>query len=193
MKKTLFLSIVLTFIFSGCFSLSFLNPFSSDEDEKKEVKIEIPQDAPSWVTNPRTKGFISTVGVATNIDNKELAFHKQRALINASHKLTRLIYGKTVNLYKSYEKDLDNPKTYDRDIKQFAEHISLKSLTHSKIKDTWLNSESNLLFIKIAVDSDIVATQIQNSSKLLFEVDKKLYQNFLSNRAYKDITLKLEN
>jgi putative methionine-R-sulfoxide reductase with GAF domain len=80
----------------------------------------------------------------------------------------------------------------DKDIKKFTEHISLKSLTYSKVINTWI-SEDKELYVQLAVDSNTVATQIQNTSKLLFDVNKMLYQYFLSNRANKEIIQYLEN
>lgn len=194
MKKNLLLTFILTFLFSGCFSFSSINPFSGEEkkEEIKQEKVEIPQNAPSWVAEPKEKGYVTSVGLATKIDKQEIHFHKQKALFNATHILIKDIYIKTFNLYKEYEEKLENPKTYDKDIKRFAEHISLKSATHSKILNSWFDLEKGLLFIKIGVDSEKVAELIQNNSKLLFDIDKKLYQNFLSNRAHKDITLLLE-
>ncbi len=188
-RQTLFLSIFLSLFFTGCFSISSLNPFSSSKEEKKE--IEIPSDAPSWLQKRNIKNHIEALGLTKNIDKKELQFHTKKALIGASHNLTKKIYAKTLYLYKAYLEKLDNPHVFDKDIKKFAEHISLKSLTHSKIINSWISSD-NELFIQLGVDSNIVAEQIQQSSKLLFDVDKKLYQNFLSNRSKKDIIKYLE-
>ena len=105
--------------------------------------------------------------------------------------MTKKIYIKTITLYRNYLEKLDNPNIFDKDIKKFAEHIALKSLTHSKIVNNWLSDE-NKLFVQIAVDSEIVASQIQNSSKLIFDVNNSLYIEFLSNRAKKDIIKELE-
>jgi hypothetical protein len=58
--------------------------------------------------------------------------------------------------------------------------------------NTWI-SEDKELYVQLAVDSNTVATQIQNTSKLLFDVNKMLYQYFLSNRANKEIIQYLEN
>lgn len=181
-KKSVFLIFVIVLVFTGCSQ-------KSATVEKKEVSI--PKNAPSWVYEQKLKNHVVAVGVTKNLKKEELQFHKQKALINAGHNLTKKIYIKTINIYKAYLKTLDNPKVFEKDIKKFAEHISLKSLTHSKIKKSWL-SENNELFVNIGVDSNIVAEQIQNTSKLLFNVDKKLYHAFLSNRANKDIVKYLE-
>lgn len=191
MKKTLFLSIILAFFYSGCFSVPNINPFSKEEKKVEKKEIQIPKDAPSWVFEAKMPGYITQLGVATNIDKKEFDFHRKKALINASHKLTKKIYVRTLKLYKDYEEEKEKASTYDKDIKKFSEHISLKSLTHSRIKNIWV-SKDNQLFIQIAVESDIVTKQIQNTSKLLFDVDQDLYRAFLSNRAQKDINKILE-
>ena len=195
MKKTLFLSIIFTLIFSGCFSFSSLNPFSTEKEIVQKKEIEIPEDSPLWLVERRINNTISAIGYSKTkkeLDKKELEFQKQKALITASQNLAKKIYLKTINLYKNYMEKLENPNVFDKDIKKFAEHISLKSLTHSKIINTWISSNDEL-YIQIAVDSSKVAEQIQYSSKLLFNVDKTLYQNFLSNRAKIDIIKELEN
>lgn len=196
MKKTLILSIILSIIFSGCFSFSSLNPFSEEKEEPAQIKeIEIPDDAPLWLVEKKVKNNVSAIGLSKTkkkLDKSELEFQKQKALISASQNLTKKIYFKTIKLFKNYIEKLDNPNIFDKDIKKFAEHISLKSLTYSKIENTWISSE-NELYVQIAVDSLKVAEQIQHASKLLFDVNKTLYQNFLSNRAKKDIIKELEN
>ena len=196
MKKTLFISILFIVFFAGCFSTSTLNPFSSEEKESVQIKeIEIPDDAPLWLVEKKIENNISSIGFSETtkkLDKSELEFLKQKALISASQNLTKKIYFKTIKLFKDYVEKLDNPNIFDKDIKKFAEHISLKSLTYSKIVNTWASSNDKL-YIQIAVDSITVAEQIQHTSKLLFDVDKKLYQNFLSNRAKKDIIKELEN
>lgn len=185
MKKALFLSILSIFLFSGCFY-----PFSSEVDTPKK-EIELPDDAPSWLVNSKKSGFITQVGATDNIDKKKFDFHKQKALINASHNFTKKLYSRIINLYKEYEEETEDNVAYDKDIKKFSEHISLKALTHARVLNTWV-SKDNTLFIQIATDSDIVAEQIQNTSKLLFKVNRSLYQSFLSNRARKDIRLIIE-
>lgn len=195
MKKTLFISIIVSLFFSGCFSFQSLNPFSSKEKELEKKEIEIPDDAPLWLNERKIKNSISAIGLSVTkkikLEKEEFSFHRQKALISASQNLTKKIYLKTLNLYKNYLEKLDNPKVYDKDIKKFAEHIALKSLTHSKIINNWLSDE-NRLFVQIAIDSEIVANQIQNSSKLIFDVNRSLYTEFLSNRAKKDIIKELE-
>lgn len=185
MKKTLFLSIVLALFFNGCFY-----PFSSETTTPKK-EIVLPENSPLWLINPEKEGYVTQIGATTNIDKKDFNFHRQKALINASHNLTKKIYIKILNLYRDYEEETNDALTYDKDIKKFAEHISLKSLTHSKIVNTWISSD-NQLFVQILVASDIVTEQIQNNSKLLFKINQNLYKNFLSNRAKKDINIMLE-
>ena len=194
--RTLLLTIFLSLFFSACFSFQSVNPFSSEEKVLEKKEIEIPDNAPTWLYENKLKNHISSIGLSitkkSELDKKEFTFHRQKALISASQNLTKRIYLKTLTLYRNYLEKLDNPKVYDKDIKRFAEHITLKSLTHSRVTNSWI-SEDNKLFIQIAVDSDIVAQQIQNTSKLIFEVNKSLYVNFLSNRAKKDIIKELEN
>ncbi len=185
MKKTLLLSIVISLLLGGCFY-----PFSSNtETPKKEVIL--PADSPTWLINPKKRGYVTQIGATANIDKEEFNFHRQKALINASHNLTKKIYIKVLKLYRDYEEETNDALTYDKDIKKFAEHISLKSLTHSKIVNTWVSSD-NKLFIQISVASHVITEQIQNNSKLLFKVNQTLYKNFLSNRAKKDISIMLE-
>ena len=199
MKRTLLLPIILSvsiaILFSACFSVQTLNPFSSEKKVLEKKEIEIPSNAPKWLEEKSLKNHISSIGLSVtkkdNLDEEEFIFHRQKALISASQNLTKKIYLKTLNLYTNYLEKLDNPNVYDKDIKNFAEHIALKSLTHSKIVNNWLSDE-NKLFVQIAVDSEIVANQIQNTSKLIFDVNKSLYTEFLSNRARKDIINDLE-
>lgn len=194
MKKTLLLSFLLVFSFAGCFSMQSVNPFSSDEEEKKEVvkqEIETPDDAPLWLEQRFVKNHISAIGATKNLEEEELNFYKKRAILAAGNNLLKKIYVKTVNIYKEYAKDQEDIKVFDKDIKSFAEHISLKALTISKISHVW-QSEERELYIQIIVDTNYVAEQIQHNSKLLFEKNKSLYHNFLSNRAKQNIIIKLE-
>lgn len=198
MKKTLLLSTLLLTFFTGCFSFQSINPFSKEKEKLEKKEIVIPSNAPAWLHENKVKNHISSIGLSVtkdekgSLDKEEFVFHRQKALISASQNLTKKIYLKTLTLYKNYLEKLDSPNIYDKDIKKFAEHIALKSLTHSDISNHWLSNE-NKLFVQITVDSEIVATQIQNSSKLLFDVNKSLYSHFLSNRAKKDIIKELEN
>ncbi|RXJ75288.1 hypothetical protein CRV03_13465 [Arcobacter sp. F155] len=183
MIKNLLAIISLTFIFNGCFSLSSLNPFSDDEEIVKEVKpTKIPEDAPSWVKEINEKNSISIVAFSYIKDGDVKEFDKKRTLLIASNKLSKKIYLKTIEYYKEYEQKLDNPMTFDQDLKNIAEQISLKAVSKSKIKNSWL-SKDNRLFVKLSVDSDFVATLIQNESKNIYKVNKTLYKNILSNRA----------
>ena len=195
MKKTLLLSIILTFVFGGCFSLQSLNPFSSDEkEEKKEVvkkEIEAPDDAPLWLEQRYVKNHISAIGATQNVDKEELSFYKKRALLAAGNNLLKKIYVKTVSIYKEYAQTQEGIKVFDKDIKGISEHISLKALASSKIKHTW-QSEDEELFVQIVIDTNYVAQEIQNYSKKLFESNQELYQNLLSNRAKQEIIEKLE-
>lgn len=184
MKRTLFLLITFALVFTAC-------SFSKKPQVVQKKQIEIPTNAPKWVYENTLKNHMVAPGVTKDLNEKELAFQKQKAMINAGHNLTKKIYVKTVNLYKAYLEKLNNPKIFEKDIKKFAEHIALKSLTHSKIKNNWISPENDL-FVQVGVDSNIVAEQIQYSSKLLFGADKNLYHNFLSNRAKKDIITYLE-
>jgi len=191
MKKTLLLSIFLVFVLGGCFSVQSVNPFSKDKETTEKKEIEIPDDAPSWIEDKRLKNNITALGATKGVDKKEINLHKRKALLVAGNNLLKRVYVKTVNIYKNYVEKLDNPNVFDKDIKKFAEHISLKALTKSKIKNSWISQE-NELFVQIAVDSDIVAQEIQHNAKLLFETNKTLYHNLLSNRAEKDIIEELE-
>lgn len=183
MLKNLLLTFLLTFVFSGCFSFSSLNPFSDEGETKKVVKpTKIPDDAPKWVKEVKEENSISIVAYSyiKNAEVKE--FDKKRTLLIASNKLSKKIYIKTIEFYKEYEQKLDNPMTFDQDLKTIAEQISLKAVSKSIIKNSWL-SKDNRLFVKLSVDSDFVATQIQNESKNIYKVNKTLYKNVLSNRA----------
>lgn len=199
MKKTLLLQIILStsiaIFFTACFSTQKLNPFSDKEKVFKKKEIEIPSNAPKWLKERSLKNQVSSIGLSVtkkdSLEKEDFAFHRQQALISASQNLTKKIYFKTTTLYKNYLEKLDNANVFDKDIKKFAEHIALKSLTHSNIVNHWLSQE-NKLFVQIAVDSQIVANQIQNTSKLIFDVNKSLYREFLSNRARKDIINELE-
>jgi hypothetical protein len=192
MKKNILFILVSTFLLTGCFSVSSLNPFSDSKKKVEIEEIEIPSNAPAWLIDNKIKNNITAIGFVKDVKEENLDFYKQKALIGASNNLLKRIYSKTGRLYKAYTEKLDNPKVFDKDIKKFTEHISLKSLTYSKVINTWI-SEDKELYVQLAVDSNTVATQIQNTSKLLFDVNKMLYQYFLSNRANKEIIQYLEN
>jgi hypothetical protein len=191
MKKNILFILVSTFLLTGCFSVSSLNPFSDSKKKVEIEEIEIPSNAPAWLIDNKIKNNITAIGFVKDVKEENLDFYKQKALIGASNNLLKRIYSKTGRLYKAYTEELDNPKVFDKDIKKFTEHISLKSLTYSKVINTWI-SEDKELYVQLAVDSNTVATQIQNTSKLLFDVNKMLYQYFLSNRANKEIIQYLE-
>lgn len=190
MKKTLFLSISIFIFFNACISTQALDPFSSPQKELKK-EIEIPDDSPSWLNKRQIKNQITALGLSKSIGKKESDIYVQKALIGASHNLTRKIYIKTMILFKEYLEKTSNNKVFEKDIKKFSEHVALKSLTHAKVQNRWI-SPNNQLFIQLGVDSITVAEQIQQASKLLFEVNKNLYTNFLSNRAKKDIIKRVE-
>lgn len=196
MNKTFLLSLSFVFFLLGCSTktinetISKINPLSKNLPEgKKEIKV--PSNAPKWLKKRDIKNNISSLGLVKNVNKKEIKLHTQKALIGASQNLTKKIYIKTITLYKNHVKTLDNPHVFDKDIKKIAEHIALKSLTYSKVKNSWL-SDDKKLFIQLGVDSDVVAKQIQEKSKLIFKVDQILYKKFLSNRAKMDIIQYLE-
>jgi hypothetical protein len=195
MKKTIFLSIALSFFFSACFSMpSFsmpsLNPFSKDEKSVEKKEIEIPSNAPLWLKQNKVNNQLSSIGVGLSnkakLEEKDLTFLKQKALINAGQNLSKKIYFKTIKIYRDYLEKLDNPNIFDKDIKKLSENVALQSLKQTKILKQW-SSNKNKLYVQIAVISTIVASEIQNNSKKLFKVDKTLYTEFLSNRAKEDI------
>lgn len=184
---------------TGCFSVSnsidSINPFSEKKVIAKEkVEIGIPSDAPLWLQEKNLPNQISAIGLVKNIQEDQLDLFKQQALIGASNNLLKRIYLKTGKLYKAYTEKLENPKIFDKDIKKFSEHIALKSLTYSTVKNSWIDKSDNKndLYLQISVDSSKVAEQIQQTSKLLFDSDQMLFQHFLSNRANQEIINYLE-
>jgi hypothetical protein len=196
MKKTILLTLLFALFFSGCFSFSSLNPFSSSEEEKENstVKhaIEIPSNAPVWLKKKTARNKMVAIGISKNVEEKNFNFFKKKALVVASNNLSRKIYAKAVNLYKNYEKRLQNDlKIYDKDIKKVSEDVALKALNKALIEHQWIDKKT--LYVQISVDSQFVAQLVQNNSKQLFKLNKDLYSNFLSNRALRDITLDLES
>ncbi|RXK12640.1 hypothetical protein CP965_08660 [Halarcobacter mediterraneus] len=189
MIKSFFFICSILFVFSGCFSLSSLNPFS----ENKETKnfIEIPDNAPAWLKNIKDENYISTFGVSKIKKNDDLKFTKKKALIFAGNRLSQEIYSKTLRFYKDYEESLTNSNLFDKDLEKLAKEVSIKSLSKSIIKNTWID-ENKVLYVKISISSDFVAQEIQSGSKQLFKVDKDLYSNILSNRAKEKIIKYLE-
>lgn len=198
MKKTLLLSILIAFIFSGCFSFSSLNPFSSDEEIKEgntkkiELNGNIPDGAPQWIKEPYMTGFVTSLSSAKIKDNTNLSFDRKRALHKAGLSLVKNIYSNTKKLYIDYAKKTNSLKDKEEQIKKLAEHISLKALTKSTDKKSWIDSDKSF-YILIGVETDFVIEQIQKSSKLIFESNDLLYESFLSNKAQKDIRKRLNN
>jgi len=188
MIKTFFTVTCLLFLFSGCFSASSLNPFS---DDTKEATLPIPKDAPKWVHNSKERNYISVVSFSTIKNSEVTEFDKKRVLLHAGNTLSQKIYLKTKKFYKEYEKNLDNPKVFEKDVQNIAKQISLKSLSKSKIKDSWL-SKDNRLFVRIVVESDFVANEIQTESKNIYKTNEILYKNVLSNRAKASLIQDLE-
>lgn len=112
------ITISLTFLLTGCFSVSSLNPFSNSKEEEKSItekttineEIDIPSDAPKWLVNTSLRNNITSIGIAKVVDEEKLDFYKQKALIAASNNLLKKIYFKTGRLYKAYTEKLDNQK-----------------------------------------------------------------------------------
>lgn len=188
MKKTFFLSIIFTILFSGCFSL---NPFSDTKEEPKK-EIEIPSDAPTWLIERRVKNNITAIGMSKNVNKEEFTSYKEKAFLGASHNLARKIYIKTFKLYKEYAEKDGHTNVFEKDIQEVAKKISMKTLAYAKLKNIWLSKEKNL-YVQIGLDSNTLAEQIQLSSKELFEVNQNLYHNFLSNRVKANIIKFLED
>ena len=188
LKSFVFIFSIL-FLFSGCFSLSFLNPFS--DEEKKETLIETPDDAPIWAKEIKETGYINTLGISKIKKNDDFNFVKKKALIFAGNSLSQKIYLKTLSLYKDYEKNLSNSNLFNKDLENSAKQVALKSLQKSIIRNTW-TSKDNILYVKISISSNFVAEEIQTESKKLFKTDKNLYSNFLSNRSKEKILKHLE-
>lgn len=193
MFKFLILSFSFSIIFTGCFSASSLNPFNifSQKEQISKKDAIIPPNAPSWLINPKRKNYISAIG-HVSIKEEVGVFDKQRALLNASDKLNKEVYKKTINYYKNYEKTLTNPLVFDKDIQKIAKQISLEAISKSKITNSWL-SDNNILFVRISIDSDFIATLIQDKSKKIYKIDQNLYKNILSNRAKALLIEYLEN
>lgn len=179
-KNFIFLILVISF-FSGCFSLSSLNPFSDSKDEE-ENEIIIPDNAPLWLKKEEYNKTFFAIGVSTKIKPSNLKFYKQKALINAGNNLSRKIYIKTINIFKKYLEKTSNDKIFENDIKKHAKEVSLKILNITKIKGFW-QSPQNELFTLIEVPTVEIAEEIQLESKKLFKVNYTLYENILSNRA----------
>ena len=189
MVKSFFLSLILIFIFTGCFSLSSINPFEDSVKSSSQENIELPQNAPVWLKT-KDKNTIFAIGIAKIKEETLSDFDKKRALIVAGNNLSRKIYSKSYNFLKDYENRLTNPKTFDNDVKRVSEQIALKSLQKSKIKNFW--QYENRVFVKIYIDSYFVAKLIQDGSKELYDVNSMLYKNILSNRAKVEIKKFLE-
>jgi hypothetical protein len=155
---------------------------------KKNLIIE--ENAPYWLNDSKIIGHITQIGVAKNIDKKRFSFNRQKALIDARYKLTRKLYIKTQDIYTTYEKK-DNKSSFDKDIKNISQQVSLQSIKESQIINSWI-SPNNTLYMQVSIKSSIVAKNIQKKSKSLFNKNKGLYTNFLSNEAFIQISKKLE-
>lgn len=190
LKKLIFIPIL--FLLTGCISVSNLNPFL-DEKENRQIEITTPSNAPLWLQEKSLEDHISSIGLSKDIKNKREDFYKQEAYLVASNNLLKKIYLKVGKLFTKYSEASNNTHVFDKDIKRFSEHISLKAVTYAKVKNSWIDKNEYNYYIQIGVDTKKVAELIQQTSKLLFEVDKNLYQNFLSNRAQIELIKYLEN
>lgn len=184
MKFSILLSISLSVLLTGCF-------FSSNKMQTAKDNLIIDKNAPYWLNDSKVIGYITQIGVAKNIDKKRFSFNRQKALLDARYKLTRKLYIKTQDIYNTYEKENDNKSSFDKDIKNISQQVSLQSIKKSKVINSWL-SPNNTLYIQVSIKSSIVAKNIQKKSKSLFNKNKGLYTNFLSNEAFIKISKRLE-
>ena len=170
MKKNILLLIAALFLFSGCFSLSSLNPFSDTKESENKKVIEIPDNAPSWLQEDEETGNITALGATKYLQINEEKLNKQKALISAGNNLSRKIYIKTVLIYKEYLEEAPSNNIFEKDIKDSAKNVALNCLKISRIKGFWQSDEKEL-YTKISVETQTVVKEIQQISKKLFNQD----------------------
>lgn len=185
MKKLLVFPIL--FLLSGCFSLSSLNPFSYSFFEDESLKIVVPSNSPKWLQDNHINNHLSAIGLSKKIQEKKKEFYEKEVYLSASNNLLNKIYLKSGKLYKLYSNDTKNEHLFEKDIKEFAKKVSLKALTYAKVKNRWLDKKENSYYIQISINTEILAEIIQENSKQLFDENKTLYENFLSEDAKKEI------
>lgn len=176
-----FLIVFFSLFFSACVSISSLNPFSSKSSKDEKSDFVIPKDAPQWIKQTKETNYINAISYVQT-KQKVSDFDKKRVLLQASKTLSNKLYIKIINFYKEYEKTLQNPTTFDKDIENIAKQISLEAVSKAQIRNSWLSVDKKL-FVKISVDSKLVAKQIQIKSKKIYKINQNLYKNILSNRA----------
>lgn len=191
MKKNILLLIAALFLFSGCFSLSSLNPFSDTKESENKKVIEIPDNAPSWLQEDEETGNITALGATKYLQINEEKLNKQKALISAGNNLSRKIYIKTVLIYKEYLEEAPSNNIFEKDIKDSAKNVALNCLKISRIKGFWQSDEKEL-YTKISVETQTVVKEIQQISKKLFNQDSTLEKYMLSEEAKQRITELLE-
>lgn len=189
MIRTIFSTIFIVFVFTGCFSLSFLNPFSSDEDstnetvqEELQIDEDSLEDAPLWLKEAFLEGNLTALSSAQIKDDTNLSFDRKRALHKAGRVLVKDIFEKSVKIYEEYAIKTNSLKDKKEDIKKLAKQISLKALSKSKDKRSWISPDKKF-FILIGVETNYVIELIQNGSKLLFEENDIHFKEFSSNDA----------
>lgn len=169
--KIFLIPTLLLFLFSGCFSFQNIyetvNPFSSSKDKKV---ISVPENSPTWLKNTQIKDKISAIGATKNISKEESNFYFKKALIAAQRNLLKRVYSKTLFTYKNIDGENLNSKIFEKDIKDSAKQISLRSLKKAKIQNAWTSPEDEF-FIQLSIDSKVIAQEIQYQSKILLKKD----------------------
>jgi|GEM_PF-3694062 len=180
----IFFTIFISFSLSGCFSW-----FDFSKEQKQQTIIE---DAPAWVQNPAVEGFVTQLGVSKNIKVKNYSFYREIAILNGTQNLSRKLYIKTFNILNRYWQENSDEKLFEKDIKEVAKQIALKSVKKVKIINSF-KSKNNSLFIHLVVDSNEVVENIQAEAKNIFKVNKLFIDYFSIKESKIKIKKELEN
>ncbi|VAY86663.1 hypothetical protein MNB_ARC-1_41 [hydrothermal vent metagenome] len=149
--------------------------------------------APKWVMIPEVKGFVAEMGSASRNAGNDFSFQREEAMADARDNLAKQISIKVNNMFKSFKSVTGSGTdvTFDKSSERVSKQIASKTLTGSKVKDTWI-SRSGTLYVLMVINSQNVTNMMEKAVKTSFKNDKAMYQKFLASKAQDELTQELE-
>jgi len=150
---------------------------------------------PKWALNPYVEGAQSAVGMAI-VGKSGLANARAKALARGRAELSKQMELKAKTLTKDYVNTVGEGKdeVSEAVFSQVSNEISSQTLVGSKQVDMFL-SEKNELYVLVAIPNDSIkeaAKKAMNKGIDKLKSDEKLYQEFKSEQAQKELDLAVE-